>query len=113
MVDWLEDESGPQHLFRGGICYLLSVKRTIGSVPLVSLLKRFDCRLFPSSPLGPLYQNEVGCSAFDMKMIFHSRANKTRFHKKGFALRLILEVRVFGTRKWPISTNLGYLSSHV
>ena len=35
-------------------------------------------------------------------MIFHSHANKTHFHKKGCALSLILKVRVFGTRKWPI-----------
>ena len=35
-------------------------------------------------------------------MIFHSHVNKTHFHKKGFALGLILKVRVFGTRKWPI-----------
>ena len=56
---------------------------------------------FPSSP-GPLYQNEVKCSAFDMEMIFHSHANKTHFHKKGCALSLILKVRVFGARKCPI-----------
>ena len=35
-------------------------------------------------------------------MIFYSHANKTHFHKKGCALGLILKVRVFGTRKWPI-----------
>ena len=35
-------------------------------------------------------------------MIFHSHANITRFHTKGCALGLILKVRVFGTRKWPI-----------
>ena len=35
--------------------------------------------IFPSSP-GPLYQNEVKCSAFDMKMTLHSHANKTHFH---------------------------------
>ena len=58
-------------------------------------------RSFPSSP-GPLYQNEVKCSAFDMEMIFHSHANKTHFHKKGCALGLILKVRVFGTQRWPI-----------
>ena len=29
-------------------------------------------------------------------------ANKTHFHNKGFALSLVLKVRVFGTRKWPI-----------
>ena len=51
---------------------------------------------------GPLYQNEVKCSTFDMKIIFHSHANKTHFHKKGCALGLILKVKVFGTRKWPI-----------
>ena len=54
-------------------------------------------RPFPSSP-RPLYQK---CSAFDMEMIFHSHANKTHFHKKGCALGLILQVTVFGTRKWP------------
>ena len=42
-------------------------------------------RPFPCSP-GPLYQNEVKCSAFDMKLIFHSHANKTHFHKKDCAL---------------------------
>ena len=56
---------------------------------------------FPSSP-RPLYQNEVKYSAFDMKMIFRSHANKTHFHNKGCALRLILKPRVFGTRKWAI-----------
>ena len=35
-------------------------------------------------------------------MLFHSRAKKTHFHKKGCALGLILKVRVFGTWKWPI-----------
>ena len=52
---------------------------------------------------GPLYQNVVKCSAFDVEVIFHSPANKTHFHKKGCALDLILKVRVLGTRKWPIA----------
>ena len=56
---------------------------------------------FQSSP-GPLFQNEGRCSAFDMEIIFHSHANKTHFHKKGCVPSLILKVRVFGTRKWPI-----------
>ena len=38
-----------------------------------------------------------------MKMIFYYHANKTNFHKKGFALGLIVRVRVFGTLKWPIA----------
>ena len=58
-------------------------------------------RPFPSSP-GSRYQNEVKCSAFDLEMILYSYANKTRFHKNGCALGLILKVRAFGTRKWPI-----------
>ena len=58
-------------------------------------------RPFPSFP-GPLFQNEVKCSAFDMEIIFHPRVNKTHFHKKDCAPSLILKVRVFGTRKWPI-----------
>ena len=35
-------------------------------------------------------------------MIFNYDANKTHFHNKGFALSLVLKVRFFGTRKWPI-----------
>ena len=61
----------------------------------------FTNRPFLSS-LGPLFQNEVKCSAFDMEMIFHSHANKTHFHKKGCVPSLILKVKVFGTQKWPI-----------
>ena len=65
---------------------------------------------FPSSP-RPMYQ-KVKCSVFDLQMIFHSHANKTHFHKKGCTLGLILKVRVFGTRKWPIvmTTNMAALS---
>ena len=58
-------------------------------------------RPLPSFP-WPLYQNEVKCSAFDMEIIFNSLASETHFHKKGCALSLILKVRVFGTRMWPI-----------
>ena len=35
-------------------------------------------------------------------MIFHSHANKTHFHKKGWAPNLVLIQRPGGTRKWPI-----------
>ena len=59
---------------------------------------------FPSFP-GPLFQNEGRCSAFNMEIIFHSLANETHFHKKSCAPSLILKVRVFGTRKWPIVFN--------
>ena len=62
-------------------------------------------RPFPSSP-GPLFQNEGRCWASDMKIIFLSHANKTHLYKKGCAPSLILKVRVFGTRKWPINPGL-------
>ena len=62
-------------------------------------------RPFPSF-LGPLFQNESKCSAFDMEIIFHSRANKTHFHKRGCAPSLSLKVRVFGTRTWPIDRRI-------
>ena len=50
-------------------------------------------RSFPSFP-GPLFQNEGRFLAFDMKIIFHSHANKTHFHKKGCVPSFILKVRV-------------------
>ena len=37
-----------------------------------------------------------------VKMSFNYDANKTHFHNKGFALSLVLKLRFFGTRKWPI-----------
>ena len=78
---------------------LRNLKPLDTSTRIATLL--FNNRPFPSPP-GPLCQNEGRCSAFDMEIIFHSHANKTHFHKKGCAPSLILKVRVFGTRKWPI-----------
>ena len=58
-------------------------------------------RPFPSSKKSH-FQSEAKCEAIDMKMSFNYDANKTYFHNKGFALSLVLKVRFFGTRKWPI-----------
>ena len=58
-------------------------------------------RPFPSSKKSH-FESEAKCEAIDMKMIFNYDANKTHFHNKGFALSLVLKVRFFGTRKWPI-----------
>ena len=52
----------------------------------------------------PLFQREFKCEATGMKMIFYSHENKNHFHD--LALSLVLKVRVFGTRKRPI-TSLG------
>ena len=35
-------------------------------------------------------------SAIDLKMIFHSHANKNHVSNNGFVLSLVLKVRVFG-----------------
>ena len=43
-------------------------------------------------------QSEAKCEAIDMKMNY-CRANKTHFHKKGFALGFVLKIRVLRTRK--------------
>ena len=60
-------------------------------------------RPFPSF-LKPLFQSEAKCKAIDMEINFDSLANKTHFHKEGFALTgsLVLKVQVFRTRKWPV-----------
>ena len=58
-------------------------------------------RPFPSSKKSH-FESEAKCEAIDMEMIFNYDANKTHFHNKGFALSLVLKVRFFGTRKWPI-----------
>ena len=48
----------------------------------------------------PLFQSEAKCEAITMKMIFYSRgSNAEHFHKKSFALSLVLKARYFGTQK--------------
>ena len=39
---------------------------------------------------------------FLLSFFFYYHANKTHFHKKGFAHGLVLRESVFGSRKWPI-----------
>ena len=43
------------------------------------------------------------------KIICYFHANKTYFHKKGFALSFVLKVRVFGTQKRPIEPCFLYV----
>ena len=69
--------------------------------PVLFSFSRFLNRPFPSSKKS-YFQSEAKCEAIDMKMIFNYDANKTHFHNNGFALNLVLKVRFFGTRKWPI-----------
>ena len=52
----------------------------------------------------PLFQSEAKCEAIDTTMTFYFHANKIHFHKKGFAVSLVLKVRVFETRKRHITS---------
>ena len=49
----------------------------------------------------PLFQSVAKCKTIDIKSFVYSYANKTHFHNKGFARSLVLNGRVFGTRKLP------------
>ena len=59
-------------------------------------------RPFPSSKKFH-FQNEAKCETFVVEMSSICIIIKTHFHNKGFALSLVLKVKLVGTRKWPIS----------
>jgi len=71
--------------------------------PMGILNNTYSNRPFPSRP-KPVFQSEVKYKAIDMKISFYPHANETHFHKKGFALGLVLKERAFVARKWPITT---------
>ena len=54
-------------------------------------MKQGYVRTFGESCLKSLLQSGANCEAIDLKMMFYSHANKSHFHKKGFAFS-----------KWPI-----------
>ena len=58
-------------------------------------------RPFPSSKKSH-FQNEAKCETFVLKMSFICIIIENHFHINGFPLSLVLKVRFFGTRKWPI-----------
>ena len=60
------------------------------SMRLQKILEKTSYRPFPCCS-KPLFQSEAECEAIDMKIIFYSHANKTRFHKKSFAFCLVLK----------------------
>ena len=52
----------------------------------------------------PLFQKpgKVRSYFILLKILFYSHVDKTHFQNQSFALSLVLKVRVFGKRKWPI-----------
>ena len=68
-----------------------------------SSLQHFSLRVSLPLKLSHL-SNALPVFSYDaiighLRVIFHSHANKTHFHKKGCVPSLILKVRVFGTRR--------------
>ena len=55
----------------------------------------------------PLFQSEANCEIIDIETIFYSHANDDYFHKKDFALSLVMKARYFSTRNWPIIFSLA------
>ena len=100
-----EEKFGQNQFLKKFPCFFIISKREIFYFNLKPAWYKIQLnRPFPSSP-GPLYQNDVRCSTFDMEMIFHCHVNnKTHFHEKGWAPNLVLIQRPWGTRKWPINT---------
>ena len=54
-------------------------------------------------PLGLCFKSRVGAQPLIWKSFFIQMQIKLISHKKGCAPSLILKVRAFGTRKWPIT----------
>ena len=69
--------------------------------PITGNLHIVANRPFPSSKKSH-FQNEAKCETFVVKMSFICIIIENHFHINGFALSLVLKVRFFGTRKWPI-----------
>ena len=59
------------------------------------------------------FKVRLKCETIDLKMIFfYSYANKTQYHKKGFAHSLIWKVRVFGPgRGEGVLPTMAYMGS--
>ena len=52
------------------------------------------------------------CKATDIKMIFYSHANETRFQKEGLSLILVLKMRSFWKSEMAYFTIIQILSGH-
>ena len=75
----------------------------------------FTCVVYMHTPrprlncLSKLATSKKTFGIKNLKLFFYelfqwySHANKIQLHKKGFALSLVLKVRVFVTQKWPVA----------
>ena len=61
-------------------------------------------RILNTVPVLGVSRNKTKCKTFVVKMSFICIIIESHFHINGFALSLVLKVRFFGTRKWPIVT---------
>ena len=74
---------------------------TPSEISIILHMIRKPNRPFPSSKKSH-FQTEAKCETFVVKMSFICIIIENHFHINGFALSLVLKVRFFGTRKWPI-----------
>ena len=87
--------------------YWNMITERIAQQTLMSRIERRRCRKSTSNATDfvifdrfcpkPLFQSEAKCETINMKMSFHSHANKTLSNEKGFTLSIVLKVRIFGT----------------
>ena len=85
-------------------------KRDSAAIVLVFKVGAFRNQQAITQPsISSTNQNAALIINHQLEMIFHSHANKTHFHKKGCVLGLILKVRIFGTRNWPITGHFSKL----
>ena len=70
--------------------------------PLAITFQSEPCNRPFLSCFEPRYESKAKCKVFLVKISFHSRANKTNFRMKSFALSLAFIMRFTATGKWPI-----------
>ena len=97
---WALELVGPVRLARAKLSCSSSTQQKFR---MGHFLVPFCLRFKTSLSAKHSYENE-----FRLQVHFH--ANQTHFHKKGFALRLVLKQRHTGTGKWPINTSVNATS---
>ena len=91
------------------IFYSSGGERPVGPAPplLLDKTEARRCEKFFFRPPSPLLSQGLDDRpppplSEGLNPPLYSHANKAHFHMKSFALSLVLKVRVFGIRKWPI-----------
>ena len=91
------------------VAWLITKKPAIGDNGLKRNVEYWETKSSPENVMKQSsccilygFQNEAKCETFVVKMSFICIILENHFYINGFALSLVLKVRFFGTRKWPI-----------